>query len=91
MSRKMTIDIVARNEIVGWSTIAEPHTYTFTAVCLRNVRALSIDGTKMRLLMRDNPKIGYEILEGLISVVTSRLDETRHLLVNERLLVPQLV
>ena len=85
MSRRITVDVVTRNEVVGWSAIVEPYMYTFTAVCLQKVRALSISGTKLRWLLRDNPKIGYEILKGLIKVVAARLDDTRHVLVSERL------
>ncbi len=89
VSRKITVDVVVRNEVVGWSAIVEPYTYTFTSVCLQKVKALSISGTKLRGLLRDNPKIGYEVLKGLIQVVASRLNETRHVLVSERLLTPE--
>ncbi len=86
INKRITVDVVTRNEVVGWSAIVEPYMYTFTAVCLQKVRALSISGTKLRWLLRDNPKIGYEVLKGLIKVVASRLDDTRHVLVSERLL-----
>ncbi len=85
MSRRITADIVTRNEVIGWSAIVEPHIYTLTAVCLQNVKALSISGNKLRWLLQDNPEIGYEVLKGLIKVVASRLDDTRQLLVSERL------
>lgn len=86
MSRRITVDVVTRNEVVGWSAVVEPYIYPFTAVCLQKVKALSISGTKLRWLLRDNPKIGYEVLKGLIKVVASRLDDTRHVLASERLL-----
>ncbi len=86
MSRRVTVDIVARNEVVGWSAIVEPHVYTLTGVCLQKVRVLSISGTKLRWLLRDNPKIGYEVLKGLVKVIASRLDNTRCVLASERLL-----
>lgn len=89
MSRKVTIDIVVRNEAVGWSVMVEPYVYTFTAVCLQEVKALSISGIKLRWLLQDDPKIGYNVLKGLIKVVASRLDETRQLLISERLLMTE--
>ncbi len=89
MSRKVTIDIVTRNEAVGWSVMVEPYVYTFTAVCLQEVKALSISGIKLRWLLQDDPKIGYNVLKGLIKVVASRLDETRQLLISERLLMTE--
>ncbi len=89
MSRRITVDVVTKNEVVGWSAIVEPYTYTFTSVCLQKVKALSISGTKLRWLLRDNPKIGHEVLKELIKVVASRLNETRRVLVSERLLTPK--
>ena len=86
LGRRITVDLVSKNEVVGWSAIVEPYVYTLTAVCLQEVKALSISGNKLRELLRDNPKIGYEVVKGLIKVVASRLDDTRHMLVSERLL-----
>ena len=83
-SRSVSVDIVSTNEVVGWSAIVEPYTYTLTAICLQKVKALSISGNKLRWLLEDNPEIGYEVLKGLIKVIASRLQETRHLLVSER-------
>lgn len=88
-TKRITIDVISPGEMMGWSAIVEPHNYTLTAVCLQRVRAISIDGLKLRQLLRDNPKMGYEVLTGLIKVVASRLDETRQVLVNERLVIPQ--
>jgi len=85
ISRRITVDIVTRNEVVGWSAVVEPHIYTLTAICLQKVKVLSINGTKLRRLLQDNPGTGYEVLKGLIQVVTLRLHDTRHVLVSERL------
>lgn len=86
MRRKVTVDVVARNEVVGWSAIAEPYSHTFTAVCLQKIKALSLSGPKLRMLLRDDPETGYEVLKGLIEVVASRLHDTQQLLISERLL-----
>ncbi len=89
MSRRVTVDILSRNEVVGWSAVVEPYVYTLTAICLQRVKALSISSTKLRRLLRDNPQTGFEILTGLIKVVASRMDETRRVLVSERLSTPK--
>ncbi len=87
VSRRVSVEIVGKNDVLGWSAIVEPYVYTLTAVCLQKVKALSVSGNKLRWLLQDNHKIGYEVLKGLIKVVASRLDDTRHMLVSERLLV----
>lgn len=89
MSRRVTVDIVSRNEVVGWSALVEPYLYTFSVVGLQKVTALSISGTKLRWLIRDNLKIGYEVMCGLVKVIASRLDETRRVLISERLIMPK--
>ena len=89
MSRRVTVDAVTKNEVLGWSAIVEPYVYTLTAICLQKVKALSINSTKLRRLLQDSPQTGFEILNGLIKVVASRLGDTRRVLVTERLLVPK--
>jgi CRP-like cAMP-binding protein len=85
-NHRITVDVVTKNEIAGWSAIIEPYKYTFTATCIQRTRALSIDGNKMRALLRDNPKIGYEVLKGLTRVLAAGLNDTRQVLISERLL-----
>ncbi|MBI4294621.1 MAG: cyclic nucleotide-binding domain-containing protein [Chloroflexi bacterium] len=86
LSKRVTVDVVSQNEVLGWSALVEPYRYTLTAVCLEPSRVLALDGIKLRALLQDNHRIGYEVLSQLISVVASRLDETRHVLISERLL-----
>ncbi|MEE8372279.1 MAG: cyclic nucleotide-binding domain-containing protein [Dehalococcoidia bacterium] len=90
MSKSVTVDIVTNNDVLGWSAIVEPHFYTFTAVCLQRVNVLAIDGIRFRALLQDNNNIGYVVMNGLIRVVASRLDETRRLLISERLWSPKM-
>ena len=89
-SRRITVDVVTKNEIAGWSAIVEPYKYTFTAVCMQKTAALSISGEKLRWLLRDNPKIGYEVMEGLAKVMAAGLNDTRQVLISERLLPAKL-
>lgn len=85
-SRRITVDVVTKNEILGWSAILEPYKYTFTAICMQKTVAQSINGNKLRWLLRDNPKIGYEVMKGLSKVIAAGLNDTRQLLISERLL-----
>ncbi len=89
MSRRVTVDVITKNEALGWSAIVEPYVYTLTTVCLQKTKVLAINSIKLRPLLRDNHNIGYEVLGGLIKVVASRLDDTRQVLVSERLLTPK--
>ncbi len=85
LSRRVTVDLVTRGEVFGWSAVVEPHRYTMTAVCLGPTKVFAIDGVLLRALLSNDHHIGYKVLNHLIKVVASRLDETRQVLVSERL------
>ena len=87
--RRISVDIVSKNEVFGWSALVMPRRYTLMAVCLEPTRLLAIDGVRLRALMQEDSHIGYELLNGLIGVVASRLEETRHVLISERQVVAQ--
>jgi CRP-like cAMP-binding protein len=84
--RKITVDVVNYREVVGWSALVEPFKYPFRAICLQNVEALSLGGDRLRLLLREEPKIGYKVLNELIKAVATRLHETSRVLITERAL-----
>lgn len=87
LNKKVTVDIATKNDAFGWSAVVEPYRYTLTAICLQRTRVLAIDGTKLRALLQNDNHMGYEVMTGLIKLVASRLDETRRVLVSERLVV----
>ena len=88
VSRRLTVDIVARSEVLGWSAIIEPYTHAFTAACLQKVKVLSLSGIKLRWLLQDDPKIGYGVLNAIIKVIAAKLYDTNYLLASERSLPP---
>ena len=83
-TKRVTVDMVDGNELLGWSAFIEPDVYILTAVCLKNTKALAINSANFRALMQEDCHIGYEFLNGLIKVVNSRLHETIRVLVSER-------
>jgi CRP-like cAMP-binding protein len=87
-SRKITIDIVNPYELVGWSAVVEPYIYNFTGISLQPCKVLVISGKRLRRIIQNDQNAGYEILQGLIKVVSERLADTRQMLVSERIVVP---
>ncbi|MBI2858690.1 MAG: cyclic nucleotide-binding domain-containing protein [Chloroflexi bacterium] len=82
--RRVSVDIVTRNEMFGWSALVEPHRYTLMAICLEPTRVLAINAVRLRSLMEEDRRVGYELLHQLVRLVASRLEETRHVLISER-------
>lgn len=87
--RKVTVDVVGKNEVAGWSAFIDPGSYILTAVCLQNTRGLGINSTRLQELMKEDSHLGYEVLHGLIKVINSRLQETIRVLVSERTFAPR--
>lgn len=85
--RRMSVYVVSANEVFGLPAAIAPYTHTVTAVCLQNAKVLAINGNDLRWLLQNNPSTGFNVLEGIIKIVVSRLEETRCLLISERLLV----
>lgn len=83
-SRRVSVDVVTKNEVFGWSALVEPRRYTLMAVCLEPCKVVAIDGARLRALFDRNKAIGYDLLTRMIAVVASRLEETRQVLVSER-------
>lgn len=83
-NRSISVDIISRNEVFGWSAIVEPNIYTLTAVCLQKAKVFSIDGNGLWALFDSSPNIGHEVLKGLVRVIASRLEDTRRVLISER-------
>lgn len=88
-ARRITIDVATKNEVIGWSAIVQPHKYTFAAVCMQRAVVLAITADKLRRLLREDSRAGYEVLKVLTQVIAGRLDETRRILISERLLADQ--
>lgn len=84
LGKRITVDIVSRGEVFGWSSMVEPYAYTLTAICLQKTTAIVIDGARLRSLLLSNLEIAHEVLFGLIKVVALRLSDTMHLLASER-------
>ncbi len=88
-ARQVTVDVITDNEVAGWSIVVEPFVYTFTAICLQNTSVVAINGARLRELFRRDSQTGYKVMKGLISVVAARLDDTRRLLLSERMQTPR--
>ena len=83
-ARRITVDVVSKNEIVGWSAIVEPYKYTFDALCMQTTIALSINGGRLREFLQGNSEVGFEVMKGLAKILAAGLNDTRQILIAER-------
>jgi CRP/FNR family transcriptional regulator, cyclic AMP receptor protein len=81
---QVTIDIVAKGEVMGWSAVVEPHQYIFGALCIDKATLIAFEGGKLRQLMEEDPSLGFKVMQETAKVIATRLNHTTIILVGER-------
>jgi CRP/FNR family cyclic AMP-dependent transcriptional regulator len=74
---RMKIDTIGMGELLGWSWLFPPYTWSFGAVAAGPVEAFEFDGRAVRGYCETDPVLGYELTQRLARVVAKRLQATR--------------
>lgn len=78
----LLVATVHGGEVLGWSWLVEPHRWTFDVLALDDVSTLAIDAVALRAQCTLDHELGYQLGRRMLRVVASRLDATRHQLVD---------
>jgi CRP/FNR family transcriptional regulator, cyclic AMP receptor protein len=78
----LVIATVHANEVLGWSWMLPPHVWHFDVLALDDTHTIAIDGDALRAACRADHDLGYEVTQRLAGVIASRLEATRHQLVD---------
>jgi CRP-like cAMP-binding protein len=65
-------------EIIGWSALVPPHTYTLSGRAKTDTRLVQLDGPRLRELMDSDPAAGYWLMHNVAGVVGDRLVRLRN-------------
>ena len=71
------VDVATVGEPVAWSALVEPHTLTASIRPLVPTSVLAIEGAALTSLFDECPRIGRAVLEGVATLVSSRLRGAR--------------
>jgi CRP-like cAMP-binding protein len=66
-----------RGETFGWSALIEPRRYTASAVCLGEVKVLTIEGAELMKLLEEDLQLGFTVMKKVAGIISSRLRNTR--------------
>lgn len=70
----MTVDILGKGRGFGWSSIlCDPCSVSVSAVCQKPTRFVCISGNELRLLLEENPSLGFKVMDRLAQVIGNRL------------------
>lgn len=84
---KGEVDITAysvgkKGETFGLSSLIKPYRNNVSATCAKKTKLLSINGEVLRKLMKQNRKVGMEIMERVAEIYYNRLNNTRSMITN---------
>lgn len=76
-AEQLTVDTVKEGEIFGWSSLTEPYSLTAAALAVKKSKVIVFRGDGLRDLFEKNNHIGFLVMKGIASVISSRLRKTR--------------
>ncbi len=84
---KGQIDITAysaskKGEVFGLPCLIKPYQNNVTATCNKKTKVLCIRGETLRKMMKDDSKIGAEIMNKIAETYLNRLNSTRAMITN---------
>ncbi|TEU16156.1 MAG: cyclic nucleotide-binding domain-containing protein [Dehalococcoidia bacterium] len=74
-----TVRVIAtesRGGAFGWAALLPSQRHTTSAKCQEPSRLLVLDGTKVRELCYENPRLGVKVMEGLAQFIANRIYST---------------
>lgn len=64
-------------DVLGWSWLMPPYRWAFDATAVTAVRAITLDATRLRAAMAEDPVFGHALLARLLIAIADRLQATR--------------
>jgi CRP-like cAMP-binding protein len=72
-----TIDTLITGDLLGWSAMVEPYRMTTSAISRKPTRLIRIDAKALRELCTRDHWLGYQLMQGIASCLTERLEAAR--------------
>lgn len=73
----VVLDTALGDDVVGWSWLVPPHRWTFDARATEETSAIAFDGACLREKCRQDPALGYALLQRVVGVMSDRLRSAR--------------
>jgi len=70
---RVVVDTLMPGDLMGWSMIVDPHTFTASAVARTECRLIAIDGEDLRQLFERDPSLGFYVMKQVVQSLSHRL------------------
>jgi CRP-like cAMP-binding protein len=81
----VTVDIISKGDVMGWSAVVEPHMYTLGAKCISDTKVIVLDAAKLRKIINADKDLGFKFMNAIDNVIPTRLAHTEIMLAGDRL------
>lgn len=76
-SGPIAIETLDEHDVLGWSWLVPPYRWHFDARALSLVRAIALDAAGVRQRLEADPRLGYELMKRVTTVIVGRLQHTQ--------------
>ena len=73
----VVLDTAHDGDVVGWSWLIPPYSWTFDARATEETAAIAFDGVCLRGKCERDPTLGYALLQRVVQVMSARLHSAR--------------
>jgi CRP-like cAMP-binding protein len=70
----LTLLTLEEGNIIGWSWLFPPYRWKFTAKALDVTRAISLDGSSLRVRCDEDHDLGYELMKRFAQIIDNRVE-----------------
>lgn len=81
--REITLGRIFTGEIFGWSALAHPYLYNFTALAAQDAELLRIKHVDLKEVCAKDCRLGYELMSKIAQIIGGRFSLIQRILVNE--------
>jgi CRP-like cAMP-binding protein len=74
---RRTVDTLVDGDILGWSALVEPYTYTAVGTASKQSQLVAIRAKKLRELCDNDPFLGYRLTTQIARLLAHRLEGAR--------------
>lgn len=76
---------ITKGGIFGWAALVPPYVRIMSAITREPSKLIALSGNELHTLFENEPRLGYEVMYGLIKVIGSRVWNIEQLLVTGRM------
>jgi len=76
-ARGVVLDTVDDGDVVGWSWMVPPYRWAVDACATESTSAVALDATCLLARFEEDPRVGYQMLQRVMSAMADRLYSAR--------------